>query len=205
VTDALRLPPLPPESWTEAEITAVKAGFPPKVVDSYLTGADAPPVPNVLGTLVHHPAVAGPLLAYNGALMASPILEKRLKELMVLRVAWRTRSAYEWAQHARLAYRYKITEEEIARIDLGAEADGWTPLEADLLRATDQLMDRYRIDDETWARLARELDKRQLMEAILVVGGYISLALLFNSLGIQVDPGAEPPIALPTTPDGEGP
>ena len=64
----------------------------------------------------------------------------------------------------------------------------WTPLEADLLAATDQLIDRYRIDDDTWARLAEQLDERQLVELVFVVGTYTGLAMAFNSFGLQLDP-----------------
>ena len=65
----------------------------------------------------------------------------------------------------------------------------WTPLEADLLAATDQLIDRYRIDDDTWARLAQHLDEQQLVELVFVVGTYTCLAMAFNSFGL-LDPSS---------------
>jgi 4-carboxymuconolactone decarboxylase len=147
-------------------------------------------VPNVLSTLVNHPALAGPFLAFNAALLNSPVLERRLRELMVLRVAWRSGSSYEWAQHVRLAPRYGITASEVDAIAAGAP-DGWTALEQDLLTATDQLLDGYRIDDETWSRLAAQLDERQLVEVVFTVGTYTCLAMAFNSFGLQLDPGLE--------------
>ena len=64
----------------------------------------------------------------------------------------------------------------------------WTPLEAELLAATDQLIDHYRVDDDTWARLAEHLDERQLVEVVFVVGTYTCLAMAFNSFGLQLDP-----------------
>ena len=68
-----------------------------------------------------------------------------------------------------------------------APTDG-RPLEADLLAATDQLIDGYRIDDDTWGRLAEQLDERQLVELVFVVGTYTGLAMAFNSFGLQLDP-----------------
>ncbi len=73
----------------------------------------------------------------------------------------------------------------------------WSPLEADLLAATDQLIDRYRIDDETWNRLAEQLDERQLMEITFVVGTYTCLAMAFNTFGIELDPGLDVSTAPP--------
>ena len=100
----------------------------------------------------------------------------------------------------RLAQRVGITIEEVEAVGRGSEAEGWTPLEADLLAATDQLIDRYCVDDETWARLAKQLDERQLMEMAFIVGTYTCLAMAFNSFGIEVDPGLEgvPAPPLPT-------
>ena len=81
-----------------------------------------------------------------------------------------------------------ITADEIAAVARATDADTWTPLEADLLAATDQLVDHYRVDDDTWARLAEQLDERQLVELVFVVGTYTGLAMAFNSFGLQLDP-----------------
>jgi 4-carboxymuconolactone decarboxylase len=193
VNDAtLRLPPLPRERWGDDERDALRAGFPQAAARLLSDGPDALPVPNVLATLMHHPALAGPFLNYNRVLLEKPTLEPRLRELLVLRVAWRTRSAYEWAQHARMGAAIGITAEEIDAISRDTGTDvAWTPLEADLLAAVDQCVDRYRIDDETWGRLAAQLDERQLVEVVFVVGTYTGLAMAFNSFGLQLDPGLE--------------
>jgi alkylhydroperoxidase family enzyme len=97
-------------------------------------------------------------------------------------------------QHVRLSQRYNVTPEEIEAVADGGNAGAWTPLEAALLTATDQLLDDYRIDDDTWARLAEHLDERQLVEVVFVVGTYSCLAMAFNSFGLELDAD------LPTTP-----
>lgn len=187
--DAPRLAPLPKERWGDDARAALRAVFPKNVADQFLSaGPDAVHVPNVLTTLMHHPALSGPFLAYNRVLLETPALGHRLRELMILRVAWRTRSAYEWVQHTRMADRSSVTPEDIDAITRGTPAETWTPLEVDLLAATDQLLDHYRVDDDTWARLAERLDERQLVEAAFVVGTYTCLAMAFNSFGLQLDP-----------------
>lgn len=184
-----RLAPLPREQWDDGVRAALSAGFTPEVAARFFsTGPDAIPMPNVLSTMMHHPALAGPFLAYNQVLLQTPALDHRQRELMVLRVAWRTRARYEWAQHVRLAAGVGITPEEIEAIATGADAEMWTPLEAELLSAADQLIDRYRIDDDTWRRLAKQLDDRQLVELVFVVGTYVGLAMAFNSFGLQLEP-----------------
>jgi 4-carboxymuconolactone decarboxylase len=206
VTDvrAPRLAPLPREKWDDDTRAAVRTGFSKEVADRFLaTGPDALQAPNAVGTMLRHPRLMGPFLAYNGVLLFDPTLEPRHRELMVLRVAWRCQSAYEWAQHTRLAPRYGVTQEEIDAIG-GADMDVelWTPLEADLLAATDQLIDTYRIDDATWARLAEHLDPRQLVEVVFVVGTYTCLAMAFNSFEVELDPDLHT-AATRTRPDSQ--
>ncbi|TMA30426.1 MAG: hypothetical protein E6J87_18300 [Deltaproteobacteria bacterium] len=87
--------------------------------------------------------------------------------------------------------RSSITREDIDAIAHGTRAETWTPLEADLLAATDQLLDHHRVDDDTWARLAEQLDERQLVEVVFVVGTHTCLAMAFNSFGLQLDPELE--------------
>jgi 4-carboxymuconolactone decarboxylase len=185
-----RLAPLPVDRWDDDARAALQAGFGKEATDRFLSpGPDAMPVPNALTTLMHHPGLAGPFLAFNRVLLFTPSLPPRLRELMVLRVASRTRSIYEWVQHVRLAQGCGVTEAEIDAIGRGADSEAtWTPLEADLLAGTDELIDRFRIDDRTWARLAEHLDERQLVEVVFVVGTYTCLAMAFNSFGLELDP-----------------
>ena len=134
------------------------------------------------------PRSAGAWLAYNQVLLRDPALGHRARELMVLRVAWRTHAPYEWVQHVELAPRFGVERADIEAIARGVPAESWTPLERDLVAAVDQLIDDYRIDDDTWTRLAAQLDERQLVEISFVVGTYTCLAMLFNSVGLQVEP-----------------
>ncbi len=187
--DRPRLPPLPKERWDADARAALEGSFGADAAARFLSPAtDAPPIPSVLGALMHHPQLAAPWLAYNNVLLRTPALDARHRELVVLRVAWRTRSPYEWAQHVRMAARSDITPEEVAAISLAADAAAWTPLESALLAATDELLDHYRVDDNTWARLAEHLDERQLTELLFVVGSYTCLAMVFNSVGLELDP-----------------
>ncbi len=193
-----RLEPLPRERWDDDAVAAVRGAFPAKVVDAFLApGPDAPPVPNVLAALMHHPSLGGPFLAYNSVLLREPALGARYRELMVLRVAWRTRSRYEWVQHVRLAERYGITRDDIDAITRDGTAAGWTPLERDLVAATDQMLDHYRIADETWKRLAAQLDERQLVEIPFVVGTYTCLAMALNSFGVDLEDNIDANVAPP--------
>ena len=180
-----RIPPLPREQWDDDVRAAMQGVFPDKVVDAWAAGSA--PVPNVVATLLQHPKLAGPWLAYNNVLLWNPSLTDRQRELTVLRVAHLTNSAYEWMQHVKLADRFGITAADIDAIEHDRVNEAWTPLERALVDATDQLVGDHRVDDFTWARLAQELDERQLVELVFVVGSYTCLAMAFNSFGMQLD------------------
>lgn len=184
-----RLPPLPKDEWDDETRAALRHGIGADAAAAFLAAdTAAPPMPTALGTMLRHPKLAGPFLAYNFVLLQQPTLEHRWRELMVLRVAWRTRASYEWVQHVRIAMAVGISTQEIEAIAATEVGAHWSALEADLLAATDQLVDRHRIDDATWYRLAETLDERQLVEVVFVVGTYFALAMAFNSFELELDP-----------------
>jgi alkylhydroperoxidase family enzyme len=163
------------------------------VADRYLSGAaDAPPMPGILGLLSHHPQLAGNWLALNGGLLDDPVIDPRTRELLILRVACRTRCEYEWAQHIRMGAATGLTEAEITAVESSPEDGPWSDDDRDLLLAVDQMIDAHRIDDDTWSRLAERFDDQELLELLFVIGMYLCLALVLNSVGLQPDPDGRP-------------
>jgi len=128
-------------------------------------------------------------MPFTVALAVTGVLSPRLREIAILRTGWLCRAEYEWGQHAVLARRVGIADEEIARVKRGPEAEGWTELEAAVLRAADELHSDACITDETWAVLAAHLDERQLIEVPMLVGQYHIVSFTLNTLGIQREPG----------------
>jgi alkylhydroperoxidase family enzyme len=148
-------------------------------------------VPTVLGALLHHPALAAKWLEFSNVLLAAPSLGARNRELLVLRVAWRTRAWCEWAQHVLMAPRCDIAPADIDAIATDTFAPEWTDLECDLVAAADELLDGHRVEDATWDRLATVLDERQLVEVVFTVGSYLALALAFNSFDLELEDGLD--------------
>ena len=118
---------------------------------------------------------------------------------MILRVAWRAHSGYEWTQHVAGGGRETgLTETQIDAIGQGAAAETWTPLEGALLRAVDEMIDGSAVGEETWGTLAASFDGAQMLELLFVIGGYVCLAYVLNSVGLQPDlPGPGPETRKP--------
>lgn len=149
------------------------------------------PVLNIFRTLAQHPKLMKRWMVFGNHVLGRSSLPPRERELVILRIGWLCRSAYEWGQHVRIALGSGLSQAEIDRIPLGPDADaaGWSGLERALLRATDELHADAFISDATWAALAAHYDTHQLMDLIFTVGQYNLLSMALNSLGVQPEPG----------------
>lgn len=183
------LVPLPFEQWSESARTVLPRYL--RRPDIYLSGAN--PMPQALGLFAHHVELGAAWLAFTELLAGeTATLDTRLRELAILRVAWRTASNYEWLQHARIGRHAGVTVKELYAIPDGPGATLWTPLERHVLEAVDQVVDNQRIDPRTFAALAEDLDASQLLELSFVIGGYLCFATVTNSVGLEADPPTEP-------------
>ena len=99
----------------------------------------------------------------------------------------------------RIAEALGIERETIMRVAEGPDAPGWSPADAALLRAADELHEQAKISDETWARLRERYDDRAMIEIAVLVGQYHLVAFALNSLEVELDDGLE---ALPAAPGG---
>ena len=143
------------------------------------------PPPNIFLTLGRNPRLFGAWLAFAAQLMPRGGLPRQDTELVILRVAWNTRTRYEWDHHVRLGREAGLSIGEIERVADGPDAEGWTGRQAALLAATDELHADGRLGDATWDALASHLDERLLIEFCFLVGHYQMLAMTISSLGIQ--------------------
>jgi 4-carboxymuconolactone decarboxylase len=182
MTQAPRLKPLPVEQWDEKAMQALRLAFPSDLVERMRASGNAP---NVLATMLHHPALAGPFTAYGNVLLQRPAIGHRNRELMLLRVAWRTGARYEWVHHVRLASRYGVTRDDVNAIAEDRMSSTWTDIEYDLVVATDEMLDSYRVCEATWRRLEKHFDAEQLVEIPFIVGTYTCLAMAFNSWDLR--------------------
>lgn len=142
---------------------------------------------NALGLLANHPELARAFHTFNGHVLFATTLSPRQRELLVLRVAAVRGAAYEWAQHVVLAGDAGLDDEDVERIGRGPDSPGWSPLDAAMVRAVDELVAGATISGPTWAVLADHLDDRQLMDLVFTVGAYDVLAMAFRAFGVELD------------------
>jgi NAD(P)-dependent dehydrogenase (short-subunit alcohol dehydrogenase family)/alkylhydroperoxidase family enzyme len=173
-----RIPPGTPAEigWLNALITAAIG-----------RGAGTGQAPNIFTTLARHRSLFRRWLLFAGGLMPGGKLPRQDTELVILRVAHRCDSDYEWHHHARIGRAVGLTAEQIERVRAEVTDEGWTRRQALILRATDALHDQREIPDEIWAPLSEVFSERELIELCLLVGHYEMVAMTLASLRVAPD------------------
>jgi alkylhydroperoxidase family enzyme len=144
--------------------------------------------PNIFTTLGQHPRLFRAWLWYSAHLMPFGQLPRSDTELVILRVAWRCRSAYEWHQHVppRCAWIDARPDRGRSRRDAGPRVHGASAA----LLPPEPAGDRARTTPlSTWRAVQATLGDRETLELCLLIGNYQGLASTLGGLGIQVEPG----------------
>lgn len=143
--------------------------------------------PAIFLTLGRHRRLFRGWLHFAGRLMPGGRLPRRESELVILRVAHLTGSAYEQAHHERLGRRAGLGTAEIERVAHGSRAEGWTERDRLLLEVTEELHETRDLTDETWRRLRATLDEPTCVELLMLAGHYEMLATTLSTLRVQPD------------------
>lgn len=145
----------------------------------------------IVNTLAQHPKLAMAYNVFGKHLLLESTLTARVKELIVLRTSWRVKCQYEWHYHVGYAVMVGMTMDEIAAIRDFPNDWQWAEIDRCVLATTDDLIDRARIADETWAALSRHFDRQQIMDIVFTIGHYVMLSWALSSFGVQLEDGVD--------------
>jgi 4-carboxymuconolactone decarboxylase len=177
-----RIPPLPREQWTEQARDVFAVMGEPNAREN---GS----VADIVMVLANHPAMGRSFLEWSKHPLRGNSLPFRLLEMLILRVAWRTRCGYEWHNHVRYGLGAGLSLDDIAAIrDFPAGAGRWTDAERLILQSVDELFDGNRLSDETWEALGGQFDVHQKMDVVMTTGSYTMTAWAISSFGVQLEP-----------------
>jgi AhpD family alkylhydroperoxidase len=143
-----------------------------------------PPL-NVFKMVANASTAFRPFLRYGGTLLSRLELDPVLREVAILRVAVLAGCDYERVQHEPIAAGVGATPEQIARAtEPGASAEGTEGLVYDLV---EESFRENRAAPATTDALTRAIGGQGLVELLLVVGQYHGLAVLMNTVEIDLD------------------
>lgn len=165
-----RLPPIPPEQWTEAqrrEAEAMIAGPRGAVV--------APFVP-----LLRSPELAGHVQRLGAHLRFRSSIGLRLTELAVLITASEWQQPVEWAIHAPIAEREGMSAEIIAALADRERPTSMADDEAAVYEVCTELHRNRELSDSTWQKALALFGEQGVIDLIGINGYYALLAMVMN-------------------------
>lgn len=151
---------------------------------------------NVYRALANAEKVFTGWMVAGDAALSSPVLPRRLRELIVLRTAYLMDCAYELGQHRDVAQTVGL---DVATIDAITSESDWqtAPLDATelaVLHLTTALLTTRRVAEPLFQKVHRALGSEATVEALMVIGRYAGLALMLNALDVDLDDTARLPL-----------
>ena len=172
-----RIAPLTDSELTDEQREALKPA----------TYPGTPPL-NIFRTFARNPTALTAFLSWGTYILRNNSLPPREREIVILRTGFNCRSGYEWTQHVRISLRGGMSQTEVDNIKAGADAD-WSPADAALIRACDDLSARQFISDANWAALRAHFSEQQCMDVVFTCGQYTQVSMMLNTFGVQLDEG----------------
>jgi 4-carboxymuconolactone decarboxylase len=145
---------------------------------------------NIISVMGTHPDLGKAYNVWGKHLLMSNTLPVRWLEILILRVSWLVKSAYEWHNHVGYGLNAGLTLEEIGAIRDYPEGGDWPAEERAILDAVGDLIDTGTLSDGTWERLSF-FDKRQKMDLIFSIGHYVMTGWALSAMGVQIEGGAD--------------
>lgn len=141
-------------------------------------------------TLAHSPRVLRKV-RLGGLLDRGPV-DRRDRELVILRTTALCGCAYEWGVHVSgFAARVGLGEVEVeATVNGGPDAPVFGPRERALLAMCDELHETARLSDPAWRALAEHFAPEQIVELLTLAGFYHAISFLANALRVEREPFA---------------
>jgi alkylhydroperoxidase family enzyme len=142
---------------------------------------------NLTRMLLHEPDAVGPYIDLAFALLKRGHLDAKLRELVILRVASLSGSAYEKTQHFPAAQKAGATEREIASADSGHP----TGLDSDTalaFRFAEECARDVKVSETTMIEAKSRFSAPEIAELTLLIGFYMMTARFLETLEVDADP-----------------
>lgn len=154
---------------------------------------------NVFRGLLHSPTAAAGFYHLVNALMFYNKVAARTRELVILRIGWRTGSEYVFCNHVRISRDLGLRDEEILGVRDPERCDAYSYADRSVLRLADELHENAQVTPSTWAALEQTFTAEELVELLLAAGFWRMTAGFLKSTKIPLDGD------VPSWPEGKKP
>ena len=114
-------------------------------------------------------------------------LAPQLRELAILCTGIVGDSKFEYSQHMKVARMVGVPEEKLVAIKGWTTSELFSPAERAVMAATDEILSRNLIEDDTLAALKRNLSDPEILELFVVIGLWRMHGLIVRALHLEYD------------------
>ncbi|HIC34900.1 MAG TPA: carboxymuconolactone decarboxylase family protein [Pseudomonadales bacterium] len=145
----------------------------------------------VFRILLTHPSLAREVAnTLTSLLFEDNVLDPRLRELLIMRIAWIRGSDYEWTQHWRVARGLDIPRADLLAVQNWNHASHLSDADRAVLQATDDCLDVGFIQPSTWDSIKVHLKtEAEQIELVIAIGNWMQFAQLLRSLNVPLEDG----------------
>ena len=146
---------------------------------------------NIFRMMAHAETNMIPAMRLGNSILHRQKLSAVNRELLILQVAQLEGGAYEWRQHVPIALGLGVTQPQIDALERGAFDDGaFNAAERALLSFSREVVENVRVPDEVFARMRDHYTPQEIVEAILAIGFYMTMARLTEATETDLDAAA---------------
>ncbi len=144
---------------------------------------------NVFRMMAHAQMNFRPLVRLGTSILSEQKLNGKLRELAILHVAVLSGARYEWIQHVPIAKAVGASDEQIDALERGdADAGCFSAEEGLVLRFTTEVVRDVRASDAVMAEMTTHFTPQEVIELILAIGFYMTMARLMETTGVDLEP-----------------
>jgi 4-carboxymuconolactone decarboxylase len=141
--------------------------------------------------LLHVPALAGHMAATEDYFRLNSALPDTDREIIILTAARQLESHYPWTRHEIRAQKAGIRPEVIEAIRAKMPLEAFAGREKLLVEFTRTLLREHALSDELFARVEAELGRQKLIEAVGLLGHYITIGMVANVFDVKAPEGSK--------------
>ena len=145
-------------------------------------------------TLLHHPELArrvgdlGSFLRFGEGALPGDV-----REIVILSVARRARSSFEWVMHEPLALKQGVGSDTVQAIRNGTAPVGLSPLQARAIEAAGYVLGDQSIPETLQNDLIERVGVRGVVELVVLAGFYEMIAGVISAFDVPLPDGSPDP------------
>ena len=141
--------------------------------------------------LMHSPAMAQHFAATEDYFRNESLLPDTDREIIILTAAREVSAHYAWTRHEIRAHNVGIRPEVIEAIRARAAVDQFSGREKLLVEFTRTLMRDHELPDELFARMESEFGSAKFIEAVGLLGHYITIGTVIRMFDVRPPQGSK--------------